>query len=62
MKSSTSITFTTEVATNTTSKKIKIDGTSYQTDVNGAVKVELAKGTHKISNGDQISVYVIFIT
>lgn len=60
MKSSTSITFTTEVATNTTS--IKIDGTSYQTDVNGVVIVELAKDTHKISNGDQISVYVIFIS
>lgn len=61
MKSSTSITFTTEAATNTTLKKIKIDGTSYQTDVNGVVIVELEKGTHKISNGDQISVYVIFI-
>ena len=67
IESSTSITFTlTESRTltlvfGTASRSVKINGTSYTTDANGIVTVELAAGSHTITKGDSMNLYYMIL-
>ena len=67
MESSTSITFTiTEAKTLTlvfleATKNVKINGTSYKTDGNGILTLELEAGSYSITKGDQMNLYYIML-
>ena len=63
MESSTSINFTAgnagklTLVFDTPSKKVKVDGTSYTTDSNGILELELSAGAHTISKGDTMNLF-----
>ena len=40
-------------------KKVKVDGTTYTTDDNARVTVQLAAGDHEIKKGDSINLFYI---
>ena len=40
-------------------KKVKVDGTTYTTDDNARVTVQLATGDHVITKGDSINLFYI---
>ncbi|MDR3283784.1 MAG: Ig-like domain-containing protein [Treponema sp.] len=67
MESATSITFATVEAMTLklyfapaeTSKKVKVDGTSYTTDSSAIATISLAAGAHEITKGDSINLFYI---